>query len=325
MKILIANMSSIPVYAYGGTERVIWDLAKQLVEQGHQVIFLVPKGSHCSFAKVIEMDPDRPISAHIPDDIDVVHFQFQPNVTGLEVPYVVTEHGNAQLEERLNQNTIFVSRDHAQRHNSDSYVLNGLDWSNYGEVDWKRERNYYHFLGKAAWRLKNVKGAIHIAKKAKQQLHVLGGDRFNFKRGLRLTFSPQIKFHGMVGGQEKLSLLNGSKGLIFPVRWHEPFGLAIIESMYFGCPVFSTPYGAIPELVPHECGVLSNNADLLVDAINTQKFDPLYCQQHVVDHFNAEKMAQRYLDKYTQVIKGEVLNPHQPYLMKECQNLEWQQ
>ena len=70
MKILIANMSSIPVYAYGGTERVIWDLAKQLVEQGHQVIFLVPKGSHCSFAKVIEMDPDRPISVQIPDDID---------------------------------------------------------------------------------------------------------------------------------------------------------------------------------------------------------------------------------------------------------------
>ncbi|MDV4312598.1 glycosyltransferase [Acinetobacter indicus] len=154
---------------------------------------------------------------------------------------------------------------------------------------------------------------------------MLGGDRFNFKRGLRLTFSPQIKFHGMVGGQEKLSLLNGSKGLIFPVRWHEPFGLAIIESMYFGCPVFSTPYGAIPELVPFECGVLSNNADLLIDAINTQKFDPLYCQQHVIDNFNAEKMAQGYLEKYAQVIQGKVLNQHLPYLMNECQNLEWQQ
>ena len=48
-------MSSIPVYAYGGTERVIWDLAKQLVNFGHQVTFLVPKGSYCDFAKVIEV------------------------------------------------------------------------------------------------------------------------------------------------------------------------------------------------------------------------------------------------------------------------------
>ena len=323
MNVLIANMSSIPVYAYGGTERVIWDLAKQLVNFGHQVTFLVPKGSHCDFAKVIEMDPYTSIAAQIPTDIDIVHFQFQPNVTGLNVPYVVTEHGNAQLEEHLNQNTIFVSRDHAQRHNSDSYVLNGLDWSNYGEVDWKQERNYYHFLGKAAWRLKNVKGAIHIAKKANQQLRVLGGDRFNFKRGLRLTFSPQIKFHGMVGGEEKLSLLNGSKGLIFPVRWHEPFGLDIIESMYFGSPVFSTPYGAIPELVPNECGLLSNNADVLVDAINMQKFDPLYCQQHVVNHFNAEKMAQGYLEKYRKVMRGEQLNDFQPSLVTNCQKLAW--
>ena len=45
------------------------------------------------------------------------------------------------------------------------------------------------------------------------------------------------------------SLLNASRGLIFPVRWHEPFGLAVIESLYFGCPVFATPYGALPELV----------------------------------------------------------------------------
>lgn len=325
MNILIANMSPIPVYAYGGTERVIWDLAKELVKLGHQVTFLVPKGSHCDFAKVIEMNPALTIAQQIPDYIDVAHLQFQPKNCDIKIPYVVTEHGNAQINEYLDKNTIFVSRDHAKRHNSDAYVLNGLDWSNYGEVDWSKERGYYHFLGKAAWRLKNVKGAIHIARKAKQQLHVLGGDRFNFKRGVRLTFSPQIKFHGMVGGQEKLSLLNGSKGLIFPVRWHEPFGLAIIESMYFGCPVFSTPYGAIPELVPSEYGVLSNNADLLIDAINTQRFDPLYCQQHVVDNFNANRMAQGYVEKYEQAISGKELNSHQPYLMKECQNLEWKQ
>lgn len=318
-------MSPIPVYAYGGTERVIWDLAKELVKLGHQITFLVPKGSHCDFAQVIEMDPLRSIAQQIPDGIDIAHLQFQPKDEEIVCPYVVTEHGNAQLNEPLDKNTIFVSKDHAKRHNSDSYVLNGLDWDNYGEVNWKQQRNYYHFLGKAAWRLKNVKGAIYVAKKAKQQLHVLGGDRFNFKRGIRLTFSPQISFHGMVGGQQKLSLLNGSRGLIFPVRWHEPFGLAIIESMYFGSPVFSTPYGAIPELVPQACGKLSNHADELVGAIHVGQYDPYYCHQHVVEHFNARIMALSYLEKYQQAIRGDLLNTEAPYLMQECQNLDWHQ
>ncbi len=316
-------MSSIPVYAYGGTERVIWDLAKELVKLGHQVTFLVPKGSHCDFAKVIEMDPALTIGQQIPDDIDIVHLQFQPQNCQIKVPYVVTEHGNAQLNERLDLNTIFVSKDHAKRHNSSAYVLNGLDWDNYGAVDWSRQRDYYHFLGKAAWRLKNVKGAIHVAHQAKEKLHVLGGDRFNFKRGIRLTFSRQISFHGMVGGQEKLNLLNGSKGLIFPVRWHEPFGLAIIESMYFGCPVFSTPYGAIPELVSEACGKLSQHADELVEAIHDNTYDPRCCQQHVVENFNSHIMALGYLEKYQQAMTGQKLNAEQPYLMQECQNLDW--
>lgn len=34
MHILLVNNSPIPVYGYGGTERVIWDLGKTLVQQG---------------------------------------------------------------------------------------------------------------------------------------------------------------------------------------------------------------------------------------------------------------------------------------------------
>jgi hypothetical protein len=70
----------------------------------------------------------------------------------------------------------------------------------------------------------------------------------------------------MVGGQVKLDLLQGSRGLIFPVLWHEPFGLAVIESLYFGCPVYATPYGALPELVPPACGVLSAGRGELADS-----------------------------------------------------------
>lgn len=155
----------------------------------------------------------------------------------------------------------------------------------------------------------------------------IGGKRFNFKMGMRFTFSPKISFYGMVGGEKKDKLLNGYKGLIFPVRWHEPFGLAIIESLYFGCPVFGTPYGSLPELVPPEVGVLSNNKNTLIEAIkNSQDFSPIACHNYAVKKFNSKKMALSYIDKYERVISGETLNKTNPQL-KEIQTekfLPWE-
>ena len=58
----------------------------------------------------------------------------------------------------------------------------------------------------------------------------------------------------MVDASKKKVIIEQSKGLIFPVTWHEPFGLAITESFYFGAPVGGTPYGALPELVSPEVG-----------------------------------------------------------------------
>ena len=249
MHILLINNSPIPVYGYGGTERVIWDLGKTLVQLGHRVSYLVPDGSSCDFGHVLPIHPDAPWEGQIPADVDIAHFQFNPR-TELSRPYLVTEHGNARKPKPLPRNTVFLSRDHAARYGSSEFVYNGLDWSGYGPVDFSLPRPRYHFLGKAAWGVKNVRGAIKVAKLAGVELDVLGGDRINFKRGFRWTLSRKIHFHGMVGGTQKTGLLNASRGLIFPVRWHEPFGLAVIESLYFGCPVFSTPYGALPELVP---------------------------------------------------------------------------
>ena len=127
------------------------------------------------------------------------------------------------------------------------HVLNGLNWDAYGPVDFTAPRENFHFLGKAEWRAKNVKGAIQVAEKAGVDIDILGGDRFNFRRGFRLTFTRRAHFHGMVGGAQKFAALNASRGLIFPMRWHEPFGPRGDRKPLFCRPVFSTPYGALPE------------------------------------------------------------------------------
>lgn len=322
MHILIAHESPIPVHAYGGAERVIWDLARGLTARGHRVSFLVPAGSTCDFAEVIAIRPDQPWRAQVPADVDIAHFQFKPDEE-LDVPLLVTEHGNCRPPSPFPLNTAFVSRDHAARHGATCFVHNGLDWSAYADIDWDRPRDHYHFLGKGEWRLKNVRGAVRVAERAGQRIDVMGGVRFNVRRGLRFTLYRGARFHGMVGGQAKFDVMNGSRGLIFPVRWNEPFGLAVTESLFFGCPVFATPYGALPEIVSEECGVLAADAETLAEAVRANRFDPRACHDRAVRMFGADRMVADYLTLYERVIAGETLNAAPPMLTDLDRNLPW--
>ncbi len=326
MHILIASRTTIPVITYGGTERVIWDLGRALLDSGHRVTYLVAAGSTCDFAPVIHLDPRVDLRTQIPDDVDLVHFHFVPDFDldrDFDRPYLFTEHGNSGDGSALPLNSIFLSENHARRHESTQFVYNGLDWRQYGPVDFERPRSYLHFLGKAAWRVKNVAGAIDVALRAGQRMSVLGGHRLNLKRGFRLTLSPRIRFHGMVGGQEKFRLLNGSCGLIFPVRWHEPFGLAVIESLYFGGAVYATPYGALPEIVTPECGALSDTAADLAQAVRRQEVNMRACHDRATQVFSATAMCRAYLLKYEQVLSRVCLNTHAPRLQAGFKDLPW--
>ena len=318
MNILIAGELVIPAGLYGGAERVVWSLAKELQAMGHRVSFLVKEGSSCPFAEIIVFDSERDISVQIPAETDIAHFHSDPTQP-IELPRVVTRHGNRNnpaLES--DRNTVFVSENHARRHGSRSYVYNGLDWSEYRKPDLRNERQFFHFLGKALWRVKNVRGAIKVARKAGEGLKVLGGSRWNLGRPRFALVTPHlsVSFEGMVDNDRKGYFLNESKGLIFPVRWHEPFGLAISESLYFGCPVFGTPYGSLPELVGEEFGFLSASSSELAKAVREAgQYSRERCHEYARDCFNSKVMARQYLERYERVMNGESLNDEQPRLV----------
>ena len=316
MHVLIVNNTVIPALKYGGTERVIWWLGKELVRQGHQVTYLVAKGSTCTFANIIELNTDTPFNELVPANIDVIHLNHGVNETPLK-PYIITLHGNINLQQFLDKNTVFVSANHAARFGSDIFVHNGIDPEDYGKPILNNRRTYIHFLGDAAWRVKNVSGAIKIAAKVKFPLHVIGGVRFNFNQGLRLTFDTNVTFHGMKGGAEKNAIINQSKAMLFPVLWHEPFGIAIVESLYFGCPVFGTPYGSLSEIIKNDVGYLSNNASELVNALqDVESYNKEACNDYVMAYFTSVQMTDKYLQLYEQVLNGNSLNKVHPQLVK---------
>lgn len=309
MNILIVCKGTLPPATYGGTERVVWSLIKGLYQLGHKVYILNPLSVKCEWANCIIQQPDLSIDDQIPDEIDIVHFHIGGSCN--KKPYVITRHGNNTVTQKNDPNSIFVSHKHALNHGCESFVYNGLDWDDYRQpnLNANKRDNRYHFLGKAAWRLKNVQGAIDITKNAKVGLDVLGGHRLNFKMGFRLTLDRHVKFHGMVDNIKKCNVLERSKGLIFPVTWEEPFGLAITESLFMGTPVFATPYGSLPELISTpEFGLLSNIEADLVDAIKHRDYDPRLCYEYARDTFDHISMTKAYLNKYEQVLQGELLN-----------------
>lgn len=316
MKILhvLQSKLSLPAKDYGGTERIVWGLLMAQQAAGHEVRLLW--GNAADLPKnATRFDATKSMREQIGSWPDIVHFH-QPFTGELDVPYISTEHGNAEGPRSYGQNTVFLSARHAANHHAECYVHNGLDWTEYGQPHLGKAQNYFHFLGKAKWPIKNLSGAVAVSKQAKAKLHVLGGVRFSLSsRGFYFHPDLHLRFHGMVGGEQKNQLVRQSQGLIFPVRWHEPFGLAIIESLYLGAPVFATPYGAIPEIINRpDIGFLSTSYAELADAVqNIHKYDREACHQYAKNRFDHLTMAASYQQCYDKVIGGAVLNQIAPY------------
>ena len=232
--VIVDRGNKIPATKYGGTERVIWGLGYELNKMGHQITFIVPSGSSCNFGNIIIYNAEVDLEKLIPKDTDFVHMNYLPK-NELSFPYLITIHGNLTKGDILPLNTVFISKNHAERNNSDVFVYNGLLWEDYPTIDLHKKRDYLHFLGKASWKIKNLSGAAEIAIKSKNKLKVLGGSKwkfYNFKRKPFYTLNPNVSYCGLVDNFQKMEILQYSKGLLFPVKWHEPFGLAIIEKEY---------------------------------------------------------------------------------------------
>lgn len=311
LQVLITR-APIPPKKYGGTQRVVWSLYKGQEAAGDEVRFLLRSAPSVPLPAAV-YDRDQPMHEQIGDWPDVVHFHF-PYEGELGKPFVCTEHFNSDRPREFPLNTIFVSRKHAELHGADCFVYNGLDWRRYGEPNLDRPKNYLHFIGKARHKTKNLEGAARIAKQAGYKLRVMGGHRINLTNGFYFYPDTHLRFHGKVGGPKKHRLIRDSRGLISPVRWQEPFGLVFIESLYLGCPVFTTPYGSLPELIDTpEIGVMSSRTEELVEAVRgIDRFDRRRCHEVARTRFDCHAMAAGYRECYERVIAGETLNPKPP-------------
>lgn len=280
---------------------------KELARRGHHVIFFGEKGSEVEKYGIefreTPLDMDE-FERQLPNDTDMVHLTYTYSLKR-DIPTLINIQGNGQIGETFPLNTVFVSKKHAENHGSDCFIHNALDLEEYPFEDREYRCQNLLFLAKGSWKVKNLKDCVWLAKKSKKKLHIAGGR----------TYLPSrfVKSYGFVGGEEKSQILRSTDALLFPVRWHEPFGIAIIEAMAHGSPVFGSPYGSLPELINNNVGGTFKNRQNLLSFLNEEKeFSRKEIRRYVEEKFSISRLTDEYLALYDKILSGETLNKNAP-------------
>jgi len=318
MRILFEHSERLPVVRYGGAERVLLWLMKALAKKGHEV-FLIGSPASDVERYGIHLIPrtEEDWRFHIPNGIDIAHFFHTPKID-LDIPFMVTIQGNGQVGETFHSNTAFISKKHMENHGGSVFVYNAIDFDEYPKPK-KRSPTWesFLFLAKASWKVKNLKDCVRACKEKEKSLLVAGGRAW--------SFSSWIHSYGMVDQNQKLDLLGRTDALLFPVRWHEPFGVAVIEAMAMGLPVIASKYGSLPELVTEETGEICRDFSEFKNAVanKPREFQSDTIREYAYQNFNSDKMASEYEVLYRKIIEGQSLNsnPLKSVFQEDPQNL----
>jgi glycosyltransferase involved in cell wall biosynthesis len=271
-------------------------------------------------------------------DFDLIHFHIDylhyPVTRRYRVPNVTTLHGRLDVPDlvplyREFQDMPVVSISDAQRR-----PLPWLDWratvyhglpadscglAAGGEAGWGGEagtgsgggRGYLLFLGRVSPE-KGLDTAIEIARRAGRPLRIAAkvdrADRDYYEREIAPRLGqPGVEYLGEVGGGEKLRLLAGAEGLLFPIRWPEPFGLVMIEAMASSTPIVAFRHGAVPEVMADpRCGFVCSTIEEAVAAVaRLPELPRRGCRQVFEERFTAARMARDYLEVYRRLLAEE--------------------
>jgi glycosyltransferase involved in cell wall biosynthesis len=303
MKIALLHDSLLPPKTYGGIERIVVALAHEYRRLGHEVVVCCRKGSRLTEFEMFELPADYQTAETkkwLPADIDFLHAH-QPMPLKPHLPFVVTIHGNGHAEEKYWRNTNFLSQSHCRNHNGKYYVYNGVNPERYPFVE--KKDDYFVFLARTTWRVKNVKTAITWANDLGVRLEIMGGS--GVSRG-------NIRYRGLIDEAEKVELLSNARALIYPTNWDEPCAGAPLEALACGTPVISSVNGCMPELVRPGTGVVCGTyADLLAAVNKLDSIKTTDCRRSVETFFSVTRMAQDYLALFDKILKMGELD-HEP-------------
>ena len=174
-------------------------------------------------------------------------------------------------------------------------------------------KDYALFVG----RLTAEKGILELiaawGRLPKAELLIIGdGPLYEQARNAAERSAAPIKLLGQLDAGQTLAYLKAARLLVFPSRWYEPFGMALLEAAACGVPAIASRIGAIPELVADgETGLLfdPDNFDELVEQLRWAWAHPVdmermgtAARQHYLHNFIAEKNYEALMGIYRRLL-----------------------
>ena len=330
----------IPPPLYGGIELVVDELARGLVQAGHDVTLFTTGDSTCPVPRrhALEHAEGMRIGMAVPElrhvihaydavatDHDIVH---DHTVMGPfyaerypELPVVTTIHGpfNDELTDlyaRIAPRVPIICISRAQHAAAPHIPIAGVihhgieaDKFAVGDGAGDADGEYLLFLGRMAPD-KGAHRAIEIARKAGHRVLLAAKMREAWER---LYFDEQVApllgtdavYLGEVPHERKLELLGSARALLFPIRWNEPFGMVMLEAFASGTPVLAFPEGAATEVVQDgKTGFLCEDEEAMVEAVDrlgTIRRDD--CRAAVEGYFSTDRMVAEHAALYERVVE----------------------
>jgi glycosyltransferase involved in cell wall biosynthesis len=339
MKIALVSplIEAVPPKLYGGTERIVAYIADELSQMDHDVT-LFASGDSVTKARLEPVWPralrlDASIrdywAPHVmmletvarrAEEFDIVHLHVDylgyPFLSRTDVPFVTTLHGRLDLPElqplyELFRDVPVVSISEAQREplpqaNYVATVQHGIPerllTPGFGSG------GYLAFIGRISPE-KAPDAAIRIAAAAGMKLRIAAkvdkADADYFAEQIEpLLELPHVDYIGEIGEAEKSEFLGNAAGLIFPIAWREPFGLAMIEAMACGTPVIAMRRGSVPEVIDEGVTgfIVDDEAMAGAAARRLRRLDRARIRRVFEERFTARRMTEHYLDVYRRLM-----------------------
>jgi glycosyltransferase involved in cell wall biosynthesis len=332
---------AVPPPSYGGTEAVIDELARGLATAGHEVVLYTTGDSTCPVPKawtyetaqtsrigeaVVELRHllfayDRVMDADVIHD----HTVLGPVLAAArgDRRVVTTNHGPFDAEltpvyrsiaERIP--VIAISHDQARTAGDipiARIIHHGVDPTRFAVGQGRG--GYVAFLGRMA-PSKGIDIAISAAKRAGTPLLIAAKmqepvEYDYFHHVIEPMLDADAEYVGELSRAGAVEFLGNASALLNPIRWHEPFGMVMIESLACGTPVIGFPHGSAPEIVEHgRTGYLCRDPDEMVVALGEiDSLDRGACRRSVEERFSTTRMVERHLELYTEVAARQRVRP----------------
>lgn len=336
---------SIPPKKYGGIEWIVYLLCEGLTKRGHKVTLFATKDSKVP-CKLVGTFPRSLIESGISwqnpafnimnlteafkraKEFDIIHTHidlwecfFSPLTKTISLhtihnPLYTTEDPKKDfrlflLKKYRDQNFVAISKSQkklsAVKLNFVAVIYNGIKIEDFKFNPKPKD----HFIWCARIdKYKGIENAIEIAKRAKVKLILAGRldptRREYFKKKIKPHLGKQIKYIGEYSHKEKSNFFGQAKALLYPIQWHEPFGLNMVESMACGTPVIAFKMGSVPEIIKDgKTGFVVNNIKEAVQAVKAiDKIKREDCRKWVEEKFSAERMVSDYEKLYFKLLEN---------------------